>query len=349
MGVARRTAREIGLALITLGVVVLLFVVYQLFGTNITEARNQHSLAQQFNAALHSTPAHTTASPNTATPTSGSTGVAGPGAPPATTTSTTAPASAATTVPTEDVLPAVPAGGAIEHLVIKSIGVDKYVVEGTDEADLRRGPGHYTGTAYPGQVGNAAIAGHRTTYGAPFFELNKLTVGDAIDITDLNGRTWVYLVSQAPIVVNPDDVSVLDPTPFPQLTLTTCNPIFSASTRLVVFARLKGQAGLVKAPPPVAPSKPTVLPGDASPNQATTATTAAPTLVSNLGQGRASAWPPSILYGLAFVVLWVATRLAINRARRWRRLSAYVVGFAVCAVPLWFCFENVILLLPQSI
>ena len=302
LGPVRRTVREFGLALITLGVIVLLFVAYQLFGTNLTEARNQSQLEKQFATA--------TAKPR----------------PP------TGPANA--TQP--DVLPAVPPGGAIDHLVIPAIHVDKFVVEGTGEDDLRRGPGHYPGTPYPGQPGNVAIAGHRTTYGAPFFELNGLKPGDLIELTDLNDRTWDYIVSQAPVVVSPTDVAVLDATSFPQLTLTTCNPRFSASSRLVVFARLKGQAGVVKAPPAPDPNKLGVIPGDA------------PTRAS-LGSGRSSAWTPAILYGLLVVVLWAGTRLAINRTRRWPRVAAYVVGIGVCLIPLWFCFENVVLLLPQSI
>ncbi|HET6875412.1 MAG TPA: class E sortase [Acidimicrobiales bacterium] len=307
LGPIRRTIREIGLALITAGVIVLLFVAYQLWGTNLTEARNQSHLAKQFTTNVAQKPV------------------------------------AVVTASTPDVLPAVPTGGAIDHMVIPAIGVDKYVVEGTDENALRQGPGHYTGTAYPGQVGNAAIAGHRTTYGAPFFELNQLKVGDQIKITDLNDRTWIYVVSQAPVVVSPDDVAVLDPTPFAQLTLTTCNPRYEATTRLIVFARLQGKAGNVKSPPPVR-VLPTVLPGDGPTTPST------PTLTSdNLGRGNSNAIPPTILYGLLTVVLWVATRLAINRTRRFWRLGAYVVGIGICLIPLWFTFENVILLLPQSI
>ena len=310
MGPLRRTVREVGLALITLGVIVLLFVVYQLFGTNLTEARNQSHLKKQFVTA--------TAKP-------------------------AAPSGHQTTSAQPDVLPAVPSGAAIEHLVIPAIGVNKYVVEGTNEDDLRQGPGHYTGTAYPGQSGNVGIAGHRTTYGAPFFELNELKTGDVISLTDLNDRTWDYVVSQPPAVVAPTDVAVLDPTSFPQLTLTTCNPRFSATSRLVVFARLKGQAGVVKAPTAPAPPKSTVLPGDEPAGGQTAAVT------TSLGSGRSSAWPASILYGLLVVALWVNVRLAINRTRRWYRLAAYTVGIGVCLIPLWFCFENVVLLLPQSI
>lgn len=304
LGPARRTVREFGLALITLGVIVLLFVAYQLFGTNLTEARNQSQLQKQFATA--------TARPRT---------------PPSQTTSSQ-----------PDVLPAVPPGGAIDHLVIPAIHVDKFVVEGTSEDDLRRGPGHYPGTPYPGQPGNVAIAGHRTTYGAPFFELNELKPGDLIELTDLNDRTWDYIVSRAPVVVAPTDVAVLDATSFPQLTLTTCNPRFSATSRLVAFARLKGRAGLVKPPPAtVASSQPGVIPGDA------------PVRSTSLGQGRSSAWTPAILYGLIVVALWIVVRLAVNRTRRWYRAAAYAVGIGVCLIPLWFCFENVVLLLPQSI
>ncbi len=119
-----------------------------------------------------------------------------------------------------------------------------YVVQGVSDEDLRRGPGHYPQTALPGQVGNAAIAGHRTTYGAPFYSLNELRVGDSISLTDTAGRTFVYRVSEPPRVVSPSDVSVLDPTPFAQLTLTTCNPRFSATSRLVVFARLNNRPPL---------------------------------------------------------------------------------------------------------
>jgi sortase A len=314
LGPLRRAVRETGLALITLGVIVLLFVAYQLLGTNITEAHNQDSLARQFQAAL------------------------GPRAP-APSAAPTSPATPAATTP--DVLPSVPPGGAIEELRIPAIGVTKYVVEGTNEDDLRRGPGHYSGTAYPGQVGNTAIAGHRTTYGAPFFELNELAVGDPIYITDLNDRTYTYLVDEAPQVVSPDDVAVLDPTAFAQLTLTTCNPRFSATSRLVVFARLKGQAAKVTAPV----DKPVVVSGRARTSTPGTVLAGA----DNLGTGESGAWPPSIAYGALALAMWAAVRLWINRTRRWHRLAAYVVGIGVCLIPLWFCFENAILLLPQSI
>ncbi len=315
MGAGRRIVREVGLALITLGVIVLLFVAYQLVGTNFTEAHSQHKLASQFSAdmARDHTPAGSAQahSPTVATP--------------------------ATSSPTA--LPSVPSGGAVDHLVIPKIGVDKFVVEGTNEDDLRKGPGHYASTPFPGQPGNSAIAGHRTTYGAPFFRLNELGPGDPIYITDLTGHTWVYKVSEPPKVVSPDDVAVLDPTSFPQLTLTTCNPRFSATSRLIVFARLVGPAEA----PPAAPT--TVAPASAAP----TAGAAAALAGTSLGHGESGAWLPSILYGLLVVLGWIGVRIWINRTRRWHRLAAFVVGIGICLVPLWFCFENAVLLLPQSI
>ncbi len=301
MGPLRRVVREVGLGLITLGVVILLFLVYQLFGTNLTEAHSQHRLARQFSADVAHDHSPTVSAPST---------------------------------PTTPVLPSVPPGGAVDHLVIPKIGVDKFVVEGTNEADLRRGPGHYSGTPFPGQPGNAAIAGHRTTYGAPFFRLNDLGPGDPIYITDLTGHTWVYKVSAPPKVVSPDDVSVLDNTPYPQLTLTTCNPVFSATSRLVVFARLVGPA----TPAPTPTTVPARTPPPASASSATLA-----------GSSQAGAWTPTILYGLLMVAAWVGVRIWINRTRRWHRVAAFVFGIGICLVPLWFCFENAVLLLPQSL
>lgn len=119
---------------------------------------------------------------------------------------------------------------------IPRIGVDKIVVEGVGTEDLKRGPGHYPGTPLPGQLGNAAIAGHRTTYGAPFGDLDELVEGDAIIVETLAG-SFRYLVETS-IVVSPDQTEVLDPTPTAHLTLTTCHPRFSARQRLVVRAAL---------------------------------------------------------------------------------------------------------------
>lgn len=347
----RRVVREVGLALIVAGVIVLLFVVYQLWGTGLTEAHNQSVLARQFKQDLRTaTAAPTSTSTSTSSTTSTTTTVpattvATTTVPPTSTPPTTARSSSdapAFNLKNGGVPAEVPAGQVVDHLVIPAIGVSKYVVEGTEEDDLRRGPGHYTGTAYPGQIGNTGIAGHRTTYGAPFFELNNLKVGDRIMITDLKGTTWTYVVNQAPVVVSPSDTEVLAPTPYAQLTLTTCNPRYSATSRLVVFARLTKT--LVATPPPTAPPT-TTPPPRASDAPSTTVGLAA----DNLGHGNSGAWPPTILYGALVIALWVGVRLGLNRTRRWYKAGTLVGGIGVCLIPLWFCFENVILLLPQSI
>jgi LPXTG-site transpeptidase (sortase) family protein len=122
------------------------------------------------------------------------------------------------------------------HLQIPKIALDQFVVSGTDESDLAKGPGHYLGTAMPGQAGNVAIAGHRTTHGAPFNRLAELSIGDPIYLAAANGEQLTYIVSATPVAVSPGDVTVLDNFGDDRLTLTTCNPEYSAVQRLIVVA-----------------------------------------------------------------------------------------------------------------
>lgn len=100
------------------------------------------------------------------------------------------------------------------------------MVEGVDQAHLRRGPGHYAGSPLPGQGGNMAIAGHRTTYGAPFYRLDELEPGDVIRITTRDGE-FVYEVTDSEVVA-PTRVDVLDDFGDDRLTLTACNPRYPA-------------------------------------------------------------------------------------------------------------------------
>ena len=139
-------------------------------------------------------------------------------------------------------MPVPPPGGALDHLVIPAIGVTRYVVQGVSDGDLQMGPGHYPGTPLPGQFGNVAIAGHRTTFGAPFFRLNEVVPGDLVYLTDTSGATWVYAVRHVWVVV-PTDTGVLAATRQADLTLTTCNPRFEAISRLVVRAVLLERLG----------------------------------------------------------------------------------------------------------
>jgi sortase A len=122
------------------------------------------------------------------------------------------------------------------------IGVDKIVVAGVDKNDLKKGPGHYPETPLPGQLGNSAIAGHRTTFGQPFFDVDKLDTGDEIILTTLTGR-YVYRVTGQQIV-SPSDYQVIattDPTRA-TLTLTSCHPKYTARERIIIFAELDPDA-----------------------------------------------------------------------------------------------------------
>jgi sortase A len=126
-------------------------------------------------------------------------------------------------------------GDAIARLEIAAIGVSEYVVEGTDTGSLRKGPGHYPETPLPGERGTTAIAGHRTTYGAPFREIDELKRGQRI-IVDMPDGRFVYRVERTKIV-DDQELSVLDPVGYRRLVLSACHPLYSAAERVIVFAR----------------------------------------------------------------------------------------------------------------
>lgn len=119
---------------------------------------------------------------------------------------------------------------------IPDIGVDEVMFSGVEREVLKQGPGHMPWTPLPGQPGNAVVSGHRTTYGRPFFDLDRLTPGDVIEVETAIG-THVYTVRQS-VIVEPTDVWVTEPRPGAWLTLTTCNPKYSAAERLIVFAEM---------------------------------------------------------------------------------------------------------------
>jgi len=195
-----------------IGAVIILFAAWQLWGTAIAQHHSQEALKRQFEAKVH---AHH------------------------------APPGKISLLPATLQIPQPPDGQAMALIQIPAIGVDQYVVSGTDSSDLELGPGHYIGTAMPGQAGNVAIAGHRTTHGAPFNRLAELAVGDPIYLTDLAGQRLTYIVALPPFAVSPYNVSVLNYFGDSRLTLTTCNPEYSARQRLIVVAGFQS-ATLVK-------------------------------------------------------------------------------------------------------
>ena len=212
-GRVRRVVRGVGWTLIATGVVILLYLVYLLFFTNLQTEQAQDELLDQWQLEVEGDDA--------TLPGEGDDG------------------------PAEAVDP----GDAYAAMWFERDGEriihDEvlYVVEGTSVADLRRGPGHYADTAAPGADGNFAVSGHRTTYGAPFFHLDRLQEGDRIHVVDRRNREWVYEF-RARRIVAPSDVWVISEDPLddgaPLLTLTTCHPRFSDAQRLIVFADLVG-------------------------------------------------------------------------------------------------------------
>jgi sortase A len=226
--------------------------------------------------------------------------------------------------PTSTATPAIPIsappdGGPEGEVKIPKIGVDQVFVEGTSSADLRRGPGHYLGTPLPGQPGNASLAGHRTTYGAPFYNLDKLHPGDQIVVATSWGTFW-YDVRRS-FVVNPSDVAVIAPSPANQLTLTTCTPRFSATQRLIVQASLVG--------PPTAALAVSQLPNHAASSVA----------------GSDGAWPRVAAWLLVAVALaGGAWGLARRRRRRW---LIYVFLAPGLLAALFMLFASISVMLPD--
>jgi sortase A len=129
-------------------------------------------------------------------------------------------------------------GSAVGRIRIPRIDANFVVVDGSDGASLRKGPGIYDDAPFPGAPGTVAIAGHRTTYRAPFRRIDKLRPGNEIVLEMPYGR-FVYRVQQTRIV-RPSAVSVVRRVAYDRLVLSACHPLYSAAKRIVVFARLVG-------------------------------------------------------------------------------------------------------------
>lgn len=218
--VLRTGARGLGQILITLGVVVLLFCVYELWGTGLVTTREQDRLGDQLQRTWDAVPAEPTAP--------------------------------------RPLVPALP-GEAFARLHVPSLqGVEPWVVvEGVGVQDLKKGPGHMPGTAVPGQLGNVVLSGHRTTYGAPFNRWDELDRGDQVVLETREG--WFTYTLQGSQVVAPSAVEVTLPVPgrpgaapdASLLTMTTCEPEYSAAERLIVSGRLTAHTPRSAGPPAV--------------------------------------------------------------------------------------------------
>lgn len=216
----RTFLRGLGQLLITLGVVVLLFCVYELKFTSVYTEQEQKKLDKALTNEWVAAP----------------TGPVGPA------------------------LPVSSLGKGFARIYLPTLGRKEVhvVVEGVSHDDLKKGPGHFPGTDLPGQLGNVVISGHRTTYGAPFNRLDELDDGDAI-VLETRTAFYTYSVQRI-FVVKPSAIGVTYHVPDQRgatptqrlLTLTTCHPKYSAKTRLIVRAIL--QSSLQKGPGVVPPA-----------------------------------------------------------------------------------------------
>ena len=330
----------LGRSLIFAGVVLLLFVTYQLWGTKIAEEGHQEDLTRSLGRSLGLSKSATSDSSD-------------PDAIAQQLTNKLAnidPATAAAAAAPKEG----DAGGFID---IPKIGLKaKTFVEGVSKNDLRKGPGHYPGTPLPGNAGNAAIAGHRTTYGAPFNRIDELVPGDKVVAFTPQGR-FVYSVMESPsarrqggkndtwgdgwFAVNPDDVSVLAHTDDNRLTLTACHPKYSAKLRIIVQAKLINDPAA--APTTTAPTANTGNSETVSPPPAKTDTT------EDMIAGDPTELTPSMMFlgvviGLWLVSMGIAAFLRRGDRRYW---PVYVVTVLASAAPLWFCFVHMDRFLPS--
>lgn len=204
----RRLVGGAGELLITLGVLLLLFAAWQLWWTDVVADRAQAQIVQTLEDDF-------------------SRGRAAP-------------------VEANGIPAAIGTDGAFAVVRIPRFGADyaRPVIQGTGRPVLALGVGHYVGTAGPGQVGNFALAGHRTTYGRPFHDVDQLVDGDRV-VVETAGDVYVYEVTSREIV-RPTDIGVIGPVPGDpggtpteaMITLTSCHPKYSATQRFVVHGRL---------------------------------------------------------------------------------------------------------------
>ncbi len=295
----------IGKALIIAGVLVLGFAGYQLWGTSLSQATAQKELTK--------TLAGESAGESAKEPDGNSqvnriiedfssvdSATAPPTAPP-------------------------PEGDPVGIIAIPKIDLQRVIVEGVAKADLKKGPGHYPGTPLPGQAGNSAIAGHRTTYGAPFNRIDELVPGDEIVIATPQGQ-FTYLVIPAPgeptqawYTVTPAQVEVLANMGDNRITLTACHPKYSAKQRIIVHAVLKS--------PPAAALAVVTPPADST-------SSPEPAVKFDGGQaGEPQALTTALLFAAAAAAVALLAYLLGKYLRRW---PLYVLATPIILVLIWY-------------
>jgi sortase A len=375
----------IGRTLITLGLLMFAFVAYQLWGTGIQTAQAQRTLSRDFDKLISNTEPATTAVPSTTGPTTTTidttltTGTTLTTDPDATTTAAAAVLAPAKPIPADE--------EGVARLIIPRMSLNRIVVEGATADALTKGPGHFPETPLPGQLGNAAIAGHRTTHLHPFFDIDQLQPGDEITVVTLNGH-YVYHVTGTEIV-GPDDYAAVIPTTDATkatLTLVSCTPRYSAKNRIVVRSELvpdqsdplTGAAPVVSAAVPddsavtlpdegpitvadtIAPAITTAAESttiDTLPASTVAAATvpggsvnppaATPDAFSDGWFSDSSAITPAVLWGLALAAVAYAIYWISRKFRRY--WVGVLAGFVPFIVALYFFYENINRLLPPNL
>lgn len=293
----------IGKVLIWAGLLLLGFTAYQLWGTGIQTARFQEDLEKQFTSAT---------------------------APPETTTAT----NPLSTIDANGI----DIGDAVGKISIEKIKVDSWIVAGVTYKALKKGPGLFPDTALPGSLGNTAIAGHRSTFGAPFADLDKLEKGDVITITTREG-SFTYDVRSVDIV-KPSAVEVIetaDPTKG-VLTLVTCHPKWTSANRLIVSADLRE---------PVATTARWTPPTSTPSQTSAESSTSDDEVLSEGWLHDPSAVPETLLWGLAAVAMWW-TGGFVGR-RRGRQFVIRGIALVPFVVILYFFYENLARLTPTNL
>lgn len=361
------------------GLVTLMFVGYQLWGTGLQEASAQNNLGTDFETLLNSAVTEATTTTTTAVPDNS----------PSTTSTTLPPAGGALDIADDPELADKlfrEGGEAIAQIVMPQIEVDKYIVQGVQVEDLRNGPGHYRATVFPGQEGNSGIAGHRTTYGAPFNRIDELLPGDEFDVVTVQGTHTYRVMSAADafgpevrgtlgpgfalpenanevghIIVGPEATWVLGDFGDNRITLTACHPKFSAAQRIIVAAELvSATVESIEAPDNYAVSDGELVSEDLSaeelaleaaggedqddePDEAV-AFVDEVTLDEGLN-GEKDALVPAIGFGVVALALYFAFK---EMARRWKPWPSLILGIAPVLFFMALSFERIDRYLPAG-
>ncbi|MFM8870382.1 MAG: class E sortase [Actinomycetota bacterium] len=295
----------LGKTLIWAGLLLLGFTAYQLWGTGLQTSRFQSELAKEFTSTPETSSTSSSTTPQSAIESNG-----------------------------------IDVGEAIGKITIEKIDVDDWIVAGVSYKALKKGPGLFPDSALPGSLGNSAIAGHRTTFGAPFADLDKLNQGDIITVTTRRG-VFTYAVRSVDIV-KPSAVEVLETTdPLKGvLTLVTCHPKWTSANRLIVSADLQESATTSDRWTPAPTSTATTT------DQASAADTDGDVL-SEGWLHDPSAIPQTLMWAIAAVLVWWLGGFLGRRLGRQVLLRTLAV--MPFLVTLYFFYENVARLTPTNL